>query len=873
MSTKVDQISSVEPHIVNMSATTTSSIASTMGPKISRFAAKTGFVIPKNKLSGSLVPIFRGGKKPGGHDTANEDNMNQIHRKTKWGPDLTEDAAVRRGRALAYQTRVDQITQQLKSGNLDVGDTEDSPLAAQNMVKRSDTQLDSEKSELLEVERREAIGEILKLNPSYKAPADYKPLLKEATVPIPVKEYPGCNFGGLIFGPGSDTKKRLEKETGAKVRVYGIKANDGEKVEISSPDGNETQDAYEELYVHLSADTFEKVDGAVVLIELLISSISGNLGTSSVPRTSENDVNVLSQTPDTAVSCFSDAALNQQVPQFSPQGQFQYQNSWFPTGPTPLNFSAPILNSSLLAQSSPSNLPSLFGPRPSLAAGYNSIIQISSFASSSPQLPRQVLSQPYMPQMHPLGHSGSPRNFLVSNPNPPSTQPSILSSLPYTGSQPQALGPIPGARPPMPFFPQTASSVSSRPLQEPPEVPAGSSTGWSATSASLGLSNVGQLAPSVVFSQVPHPVVPQPIVVSSSTAPPNMLATFATGQSGPRLTSLPLNRPSMSFAPGPPLGSSPAFSAVLRPTAVSVPMPVPIPMQSSSPVITVAASPSPSINPAMVSRPLLSPLPSTSLSPSLPGGISGSISGNMANFAPKNQRAAMAPRLQHASSGDFTFQPPQIQGPASPMVPRPGCQAANPHALAPRTVQLQAPSFQFGVPNSTPQSAMQVFPRPQIVNQMGLPQTHISSSLLTANPNAMSASPRPPAFPSTGSVLNTIPVSQMGFRNFLPSPQTPNMAGPFPSRLGYSLQRPQHYPSLPTRPGNFTSPNPRFASSLFPQFSRPTSGHSTGKQVYDPFSPTSVPAVPQHQGGGKAKENKQESDPEYEDLMASVGVK
>lgn len=103
MSTKVDQISAVGPHIANMSATTTSSTASTTGPKVSRFAAKTGFVIPKNKLSGSLVPIFRGGKKPGGNATTNEDNMDQIQRKTKWGPDPTQDAAVRRGRALAYQ--------------------------------------------------------------------------------------------------------------------------------------------------------------------------------------------------------------------------------------------------------------------------------------------------------------------------------------------------------------------------------------------------------------------------------------------------------------------------------------------------------------------------------------------------------------------------------------------------------------------------------------------------------------------------------------------------------------------------------------------------------------------------------------------------
>ncbi|KAH1108887.1 hypothetical protein J1N35_012655 [Gossypium stocksii] len=808
MSTKVDQISAVGPHIANMSATTTSSTASTTGPKVSRFAAKTGFVIPKNKLSGSLVPIFRGGKKPGGNATANEDNMDQIQRKTKWGPDPTQDAAVRRGRALAYQTRVDQIMQQLKSGNLDAGDTEDSPFMSQNMVKStSDTQLESEKLELLEIERREAIGEILKLNPSYKAPADYKPLLKNATVPIPVKEYPGCNFVGLIFGPGSDTKKRLEKETGAIVQVYGIKANTGEKVEISTPDGNETQDSYEELYVHLSADTFEKVDGAVALIELLVSSISGNLGTGSVPAISGNDVNVLSQISDTAVSCVTDAALNQQVPQLT-----------------------------------------LASPQ----AGYNSIVQNSSLVSSSPQLPRQVQSQPYMPPMHPLSHTG-PQNFLIPNPNPPSSQPGNFSSLPFTGNQPHALGPLPGPRPSMPLFPQTASSVSSGLLKEQPAVPAGSSSGWSANSASPGLSNLGQLAPPAVLSQVPHPVAPRPVVALGSSAPPNMSASFATGQSGPRLTSAPVNHPSLPFPPGPPLVSAPP------------------PMQSSLPAISMAQPPNPSLNPAMLSRPIISQVPSTSLPPSLPRGTSGSIPGNMANFAPINQPSAIAARSQQSSSGAFTFQPHQTQGPAYPMVPRPVSQAANQHGLAPRSVvhlqPPQAPPFQFGVPNSTPQSGMQVFPRPQSGNQMGLPQTHMSSSQLAAQQNAMSA--RPPAFPGTG----PNPVPQMGLRNFVPPPQAPNIAGSFPSRPGHSLQHQQHYPPLLPRPGNFAPPNPRFSSGGFPQSTRSTSGHSAGQQVYDPFSPTSVPGASQHQGGGKANARKQDSDPEYEDLMASVGVK
>lgn len=86
-----------------MSGTTISSKASASGHKVSMFSTKSGFVIPKNKLSGSLVPIFRRGEKLDGSDASSGESVKQTQRKTKWGPDLTNDAAVRRGRALAYQ--------------------------------------------------------------------------------------------------------------------------------------------------------------------------------------------------------------------------------------------------------------------------------------------------------------------------------------------------------------------------------------------------------------------------------------------------------------------------------------------------------------------------------------------------------------------------------------------------------------------------------------------------------------------------------------------------------------------------------------------------------------------------------------------------
>lgn len=102
MATKVDSSSPAEPR---RGQSTVSSAVSASSPKVSMFGAKSGFVIPKNKLSGSLVPIFRGGSKVDAGNNVKEEITKQVRRKTKWGVDLTQDASVRKGRALAYQVR------------------------------------------------------------------------------------------------------------------------------------------------------------------------------------------------------------------------------------------------------------------------------------------------------------------------------------------------------------------------------------------------------------------------------------------------------------------------------------------------------------------------------------------------------------------------------------------------------------------------------------------------------------------------------------------------------------------------------------------------------------------------------------------------
>ncbi|KAK0605717.1 hypothetical protein LWI29_029962 [Acer saccharum] len=819
MSTKFDEKFAVDTHIANMSATATQSTVSPGGPKASKFAAKSGFVIPKNKLSGSLVPVFRG-KKSGSNDTTTEENTNKVPRKTKWGPDLTQDASVRRGRALAYQTRVDQIMLLLKSGILEVEDDEESQLAAQDADHKSfNPQLDSEKLEILELEKREAIGEILKLNPSYKIPPDYKPLLKEAIVPIPVRQYQGYNFLGLIFGPASDTQKRLEKETGTIIHFKGTKADTGEKVEISPSDGN-VQSTYEELYIHISADTYEKVDAAADLIELLVTSVSGNLAALSTSTSvSGENVNVFSQSQDEVTPLMvSSAGLNQGAAQQSvvglmqtpPQGRFQYQSPWFPSGPPqtpmrPLNSLAPILTNPVSVQLSSqnlSNMPSLFGPRPPTAAGFNPTIQNPNIVPYSSHMPMQVHQHPYMPQIHPSSHTGPPRNFPMPAPQPSPGQPNISVQFPFTGSQLQPTGPLPIGRP--------------RPLPDRSLTPAGNSAGWSgapvSAQASFGFSNMGQSAPTMVSPLGQLPVLPQPAAVS--TAPPPNVSSAA----GPIYASGPSQ-----------VGPSSAFHASLRPMQVPASGPTLLPMATSS----VSSS---------------------------------SNSRSTVNFSTINPPTATAPRPQHPSSVDFTFQPHRPQNPVSVAVPMPNGQPATQNTPPTRPMaQLpapQAPSFRLAGSNAAPQPVMQGFHRTQVGNQMGQSQANIASAPFARNPNT--------GFANLSPISHATPVSPMGPRNFGPGPQVPNLAGPFPPRPGNPLQLRQNYPPPPNRPENHMALNRQFSNKSF-MFDKMAPG-PRGLQIYDPFSPTSVPIQPQQQGANPTSA-KQENDPEYEDLMASVGVK
>ncbi|KAK7404240.1 hypothetical protein VNO78_04955 [Psophocarpus tetragonolobus] len=126
--------------------------------------------------------------------------------------------------------------------------------------------------ERLQKERQEIISQIIKKNPAFKPPADYRPPKLQKKLYIPMKEYPGYNFIGLIIGPRGNTQKRMEKETGAKIVIRGkgsVKEGRLQQKRDLKPDPSENED----LHVLVEAETQESLEAAAGMVEKLLQPV------------------------------------------------------------------------------------------------------------------------------------------------------------------------------------------------------------------------------------------------------------------------------------------------------------------------------------------------------------------------------------------------------------------------------------------------------------------------------------------------------------------------------------------------------------------------------------------------------------------------
>ncbi|XP_010532355.1 PREDICTED: branchpoint-bridging protein [Tarenaya hassleriana] len=121
-------------------------------------------------------------------------------------------------------------------------------------------------------ERQEIISQIIKKNPAFKPPADYRPPKLQKKLYIPMKEYPGYNFIGLIIGPRGNTQKRMERETGAKIVIRGkgsVKEGRLQQKKDLKYDPAENED----LHVLVEAETQESLDAAAAMVEKLLQPV------------------------------------------------------------------------------------------------------------------------------------------------------------------------------------------------------------------------------------------------------------------------------------------------------------------------------------------------------------------------------------------------------------------------------------------------------------------------------------------------------------------------------------------------------------------------------------------------------------------------
>ncbi|XP_072990363.1 uncharacterized protein [Typha latifolia] len=181
-------------------------------------------------------------------------------------------------------TELQEINQNLKNPVFLVDDQHDYVTSRSPVINNKLDVMVNGRSARLRAElikrRQNIISQLIRMNPTFHPPSDYKPAKLYKKLYIPEKEFPGYNFIGLIIGPRGNTQKRMEKESGARILLRGKGSNrQGRghyyKDRISEKDN-------EDLHVYIEADTQQSLDAAVKMVEKLLVPVKE--GTSELKR-------------------------------------------------------------------------------------------------------------------------------------------------------------------------------------------------------------------------------------------------------------------------------------------------------------------------------------------------------------------------------------------------------------------------------------------------------------------------------------------------------------------------------------------------------------------------------------------------------------
>eukprot|EP00826_Nyctotherus_ovalis_P035255 TRINITY_DN3012_c0_g1_i28.p1 TRINITY_DN3012_c0_g1~~TRINITY_DN3012_c0_g1_i28.p1 ORF type:complete len:253 (+),score=56.92 TRINITY_DN3012_c0_g1_i28:139-897(+) len=124
---------------------------------------------------------------------------------------------------------------------------------------------ESRNKERYNKEKNTLIEDLLKMDPTFVPPADYRPSKKIRKIYVSEPDNPATNVFKLVIGQKGKKQKEYEQKTNCKISVRGRGAAQTTYNRMESND-------HEPLHVLIQGDTEEDVQKAVDLIEPLINS-------------------------------------------------------------------------------------------------------------------------------------------------------------------------------------------------------------------------------------------------------------------------------------------------------------------------------------------------------------------------------------------------------------------------------------------------------------------------------------------------------------------------------------------------------------------------------------------------------------------------
>eukprot|EP01071_Lankesteria_metandrocarpae_P006204 Lankesteria_metandrocarpae@DN4276_c0_g1_i2.p1 len=166
------------------------------------------------------------------------------------------------------EQRLEELTFKIACGELEDCDPDIRPPSPPPVYDRNGNRTNTRDVRIrntMNNEQQTLVEYCVKTVEGYAPPLDFRPQKKIKRIVIPQEKFPDYNFMGLIIGPRGCNHKRLELESGAQISIRGKGTQkEGKKTDQTDEEANMPQ------HVHIAADTADKVEKAVNLIEPLL---------------------------------------------------------------------------------------------------------------------------------------------------------------------------------------------------------------------------------------------------------------------------------------------------------------------------------------------------------------------------------------------------------------------------------------------------------------------------------------------------------------------------------------------------------------------------------------------------------------------------